>query len=306
MDSFAFRSTKNYSKLFVYRKPKYSLEPTFCIYRGDVYQVLNELEYEETKEKFPSLKKVYGDEPQRKLPKVPTSILEEVMKGERYNYFPNEETKQRRFFVSRITKKTVDDDRFSIECQDMEVDEMKMNTFYTVFDKRIREMRIPSGAIFVDVTTHLNQKCLISKNPKGNVSEVKIYAPLVVNGSLYPIEYVFIKNKEGTPQLFKKEYRFDVGKVFKKGLVPMNVIGDKTDGLIFDWKVDASTKTSNLIGLNHTISFELILGKKSKMQKAKGRPFYLLDNASRHKQVVNEKSINGFKCLELQVFDTTF
>ena len=61
--------------------------------------------------------------------------------------------------------------------------------FYTIFDKSIREIRIPKGSIFIDVTTHLNQRCLITKNPKGYINDVKIYAPIVVNGSLQPIEY---------------------------------------------------------------------------------------------------------------------
>lgn len=302
MNSIAFRSKKNYNKLFVFRIPKYSMEPTFCIHKGDVYQVLNELEYRESEEEFPTLAKAYDDE-QKKIPKNPTSILDEVMKGERYNYFPTKQSKERRFFVTRVTKKT---DQVSMECGDMIVDEMKMNIFYTVFDKNIREIRIPKGSIFIDVTTHLDQRCSITKNPQGNVADVKIYAPIVVNGSLYSIEYVFIKNKVGTPQLFKVDYRFDNGKTFKKGLVPMNIIGDKTDGLIFDWKVDVNSKTSNLIRLNHTIAFELIVPKKPKREKAEGRPFYYVDNSTRCKQIVEEKSINGFRCLGLQVFDGTF
>lgn len=305
MNTVAFRSTKNYNKVTIFRNPKYSLEPTFCIHKGDVYQVLNELEYRESDEQFPSLEKAYNEE-QKKIPKIPTSILEEVMKGERYNYFPNKEAKERRFFVSRITKRTEKEEKFSLECRDMEIQEMKLNTFYTVFDKKIKEIRIPVGSIFIDVTAHLEQRCSISKNPKGYISNVKIYAPLVVNGSLYSIEYILIKNKTGTPQLYKTEYRFDIGKTFKKGLVPMNAINDKTDGLIFDWKVDASTKTSNLVTLNHTIAYELIVGKKQKKEKAEGRPFYYLNNTPRYKQRVEEKSINGFRCLGLEVFDSSF
>ena len=302
MNAIVFRTKENYDKLFIFRNPKYSMEPTFCIYKGDVYRVLNELEYRTSEEQFPTLTNVY-DEEQKKISKSPTSILDDVMKGERYNYFPNKESKLRRFFVSRVTKKI---GRVSMECGNLELDEMKLNTFYTVFDKRIREIKIPNGSIFIDVTTHLDQRCSITKNPKGYINDVKIYSPIVVNGSLYSIEYILIKNKVGIPQLFKIEYRFDCGKTFKKGLVPMNILGKKNDGLIFDWTVDVNTKTSNLIRLNHTIAFELIVPKKQKKEKSEGRPFYYVNQSSRCKQIVNEKSINGFKCLGIQVFNTTF
>lgn len=306
MDAIAFRSKKNYNKLFIFRQPKYSMESTFCIYKGDVYQVLNELECKDSEEQFPSLTTVYGEE-QKKIPRKPTSILEDVMKGDRYNHISNKGSKERKFFVTRVTKKTYREDKFSIEYGNMELDEMKLNTFYTIFDKSIREIRIPKGSIFIDVTTHLNQRCLITKNPKGYINDVKIYAPIVVNGSLQPIEYAFVKNNDGIPQLFKSEYRFDVGKTFKKGLVPMTVIGEKTDGLIFDWKIDVNTKTSNLIQLNHTVAFELIVPKKPKKEKVEGRPFYYyIDHTARFKQIVNENSVNGLKGLGLQVFDTTF